>query len=138
MEGAISRRSRTLQPLLAPLCLLVFQSEVSTVASAQTQAPKRHFACNAGYTLGDCQVATTVLRNTLAQYPGARRRRVDLCNERDEIKTNRAAVALKNGTPLSCRDNLVARTLPIAWEPPLTKPAIHFRTENLISIFPTR
>lgn len=26
-----------------------------------------------------------------------------LCNELDEVKTNRAAVTLKNGTPLSCR-----------------------------------
>ena len=26
-----------------------------------------------------------------------------LCNEVDEVKTNRAAVSLKNGTPLPCR-----------------------------------
>ena len=180
MQDTISGRLKTLLRLLAPFSLLL-QWEVSTVASAQTQAPKQHFACNVGYTPHDCQVAITVLRNALAQYPvhavgewtwvlvrsedwkqllsnggfdsnnpafsylpkretffdgslvvkeSTRGMELSvewhmpiedlldlairhelahaLCNERDEIKINRAAVALKNGTPLSCRASLAA------------------------------
>ena len=145
-------------------------------ASAQSQAPKQHFACNVGYTPNECQVAATVLRKALARYPvdalgewtwvlvrsedwkqilsvrgfdtdhpafsylpkretfidgalvvRASTRGVELsaiwhmpiedlldlairhelahalCNERDETKANRAAIALRNGAPLSCR-----------------------------------
>jgi hypothetical protein len=145
-------------------------------SSAQKQAPKQHFACNVGYTLNECQVASTVLRTALARYPvdalgewtwvlvhtddwkqvlsdrklntntpalsylpkretfldgalvvKASIRGVELsaiwhmtiedlldlairhelahslCNDRNETKADRAAIALKNGTPLSCR-----------------------------------
>lgn len=145
-------------------------------SSARKQAPKQHFACNVGYTPSECQVATTVLRKALAQYPAdalgewtwvlmrtqdwkqiLSDRKFDtnhpafsylpkretfldgalvvrtsirgaelsaiwhmpiedlldlairhelahaLCNDPDETKADRAAIALKNGTPLSCR-----------------------------------
>ena len=145
-------------------------------ASAETEVPKQHFACNIGYMPQECQAATAVLRKALVRYPvdtlgkwtwvlvrtedwkqvlsGWRvdpnvpafsylpkretfldgslvvrasnhstelsmiwRMPVEdlldlairhelahaLCNERDESKADRAAIALKNGTPLSCR-----------------------------------
>lgn len=151
-------------------------------AQTNARAPKLHFACNVGYTPRECQVAMTVLRQTLERYPvealgewtwvlvrtedwkqllsegkfdsnhpafsylPKRETFLDgalvvktsirgvelgmtwhmpvedlldlairhelahaLCNEIDEIKTNRAAVALKNGTPLSCRATPVVK-----------------------------
>jgi hypothetical protein len=145
------------------------------VAETKGSAPKQHFACNVGYTLQECQVASTVLRKALARYPVdalgewtwvllrtedwkqiLTERRFDsnhpafsylpkretfldgalvvrasirgvelsaiwhmpiedlldlairhelvhaLCNDPDETKADRAAIALKNGTPLSC------------------------------------
>ena len=145
-------------------------------AETKASAPKQHFACNFGYTLPECQVASTVLRKALARYPVdalgewtwvlvrtedwkqiLSERRFDsnnpaftylptretfldgalvvrasirgvelsaiwhmpiedlldlairhelahaLCNDRDETNADRAAIALKNGTPLSCR-----------------------------------
>ena len=145
-------------------------------AETKASAPKQHFACNVGYTLPECQVASTVLRKALARYPVdalgewtwvlvrtedwkqiLSERRFDsnnpafsylptretfldgalvvrasirgvelsaiwhmpiedlldlairhelahaLCNDRDETNADRAAIALKNGTPLSCR-----------------------------------
>lgn len=145
-------------------------------AQTNTSVPKQHFACNVGYTLQECQVASTVLRKALARYAvdalgkwtwvivrtedwkqilserrvdtnipafsdlrkrvtfldgslvdGASIRGVELrvawhmqidelldlsirhelghalCNERDESRSNQAAMALKNGTPLSCQ-----------------------------------
>jgi hypothetical protein len=95
---------------------------------ARTQAPAQHFVCNVGYTPTECQVAMTVLKNALARYPvdalgegGAELSAIwhmpiedlldlairhelahALCNDPDETKTERAAVALKNGTSLSC------------------------------------
>jgi hypothetical protein len=151
-------------------------AQTNSTASAQTQGPQQHFACDVGYTRTDCQVAMTVLRKTLKRYPvealgewtwvlvrtedwkhllSGRRfdsnhpafsylpkretfldgalvgktsmRGVELsaiwhmaiedlldlairhelahalCNEPDETKAERAAIALKNGTPLPCR-----------------------------------
>ena len=152
-------------------------------ASTQKQAPGQLFACNVGYTPRECQVAATVLRKALAQYPvGAlgewrwvlvrtedwkqilSQMRVDpnvpafsylpkretfldgslvvgasihgaelraiwhmpvedlldfairhelahaLCNEVDESKADRTAIALKDGAPLSCRATEQAST----------------------------
>ena len=154
---------------------LVF-SAYPLAAQTNGTAPKQHFACNVGYTPRECQVAATVLRKALAQYPvevlGEWRwvlvhtvdwkrilsdRKFDthypafsylpkretflddalvvrssirgaelsaiwhmpiedlldlairhelahaLCNDPDETKAVRAAIALKNGTPLSCQ-----------------------------------
>lgn len=154
-----------------PLC-----AQTNGNASAQKQGPKQHFACNVGFTPGECQVAATVLRKALARYPvdalgewtwvlvrtedwkqlltergfdsnnsafsylPKRETFLDaalvvrgsirgvqlsaiwhmpmedlldlairhelahaLCNVRDETKADLAAIALKNGTPLSCR-----------------------------------
>jgi hypothetical protein len=160
--------------------LLVFSAyplaaQTNGNASAQSQAPKRHFACHIGYTPNECQVAATVLRKALVRYPvdalgewtwvlvrsedwkqilsvrgfdtdhpafsylpkretfidgalvvRASTRGVELsaiwhmpiedlfdlairhelahalCNDPDETKANRAAMALRNGAPLSC------------------------------------
>jgi len=162
--------------LTGVLIVIPVLSTYPLAAQTNGTAPKQHFACNVGYTPRECQVAATVLRKALAQYPvevlGEWRwvlvRTVDwkrilsdrkfdtnypafsylpkretfldgalvvrssirgaefsaiwhmpiedlldlairhelahaLCNDPDETKAVRAAIALKNGTPLSCQ-----------------------------------
>jgi hypothetical protein len=145
-------------------------------AEAKASVPRQRFVCHVGYTLQECQIASTVLREALGRYPvdalgewtwvlvrtedwkqilserkfdsnnpafsylpkretfldGALVVRTSirgvelsaiwhmpiedlldlairhelahaLCDDRDETKADRAAIALKNGTPLSCR-----------------------------------
>lgn len=159
--------------LLSPYSL---GGQASGDSTARKQARRQHLACNVGYTPSECQVATTVLRKALAQYPAdalgewtwvlvrtqdwkqiLSDRKFDtnhpafsylpkretfldgalvvrasirgaelsaiwhmpiedlldlairhelahaLCNDPDETKAERAAITLKNGTPLSCR-----------------------------------
>jgi hypothetical protein len=47
------------------------QAMQKETSSTQGVSPKQHFACNVGYTLSQCQVATMVLRKALARYPVA-------------------------------------------------------------------
>jgi len=162
--------------LTGVLIVIPVLSTYPLAAQTNGTAPKQHFACNVGYTPRECQVAATVLRKALAQYPvevlGEWRwvlvhtvdwkrilsdRKFDthypafsylpkretflddalvvrssirgaelsaiwhmpiedlldlairhelahaLCNDPDETKAVRAAIALKNGTPLSCQ-----------------------------------
>jgi hypothetical protein len=152
------------------------QTQPNGNSPTQQQAPKRHFVCNVGYTPRQCELAMTVLRKAIAQYPmdalgewtWVLVRTVDwkqiladrkydtnppafsylrkretfldealvlrssirgtqlsaiwhmpienlldlairhefahaLCNDRDETRAERGAIALKNGMPLSCR-----------------------------------
>ena len=158
------------------LCPHAFGGQATGDSTVRKQARRQHFACNVGYTPSECQVATTVLRKALAQYPAdalgewtwvlvrtqdwkqiLSDRKFDtshpafsylpkretfldgalvvkasirgaelsaiwhmsiedlldlairhelahaLCNDPDETKAVRAAIALKTGTPLSCR-----------------------------------
>jgi len=62
-------RLQSLTAILATLVLIGLQSQFPTHLSAQTKAPKQHFACNTGYTKQGCQAATAILRNALARYP---------------------------------------------------------------------
>ncbi len=163
--------------MVIPFVFSAYSLAAQTIdaASVQKQVSK-HFVCNVGYTPAECQVAMTVLRKAVAQYPmdalgewtwvlvrtqdwkqilsdrkldtnhpafsylpkretfldGALVVRASirgaelsaiwhmaiedlldlairhelahaLCNDPDESKADRAARALKNGTPLSCR-----------------------------------
>ena len=55
--------------LLAPFVLLALQSQFTTTARAQEQAPKQRFVCNIGYTNQECAVDMAVLRRALVNYP---------------------------------------------------------------------
>jgi hypothetical protein len=184
MKRTSLRELKTCLRALALPILLTAQSQLTTTASAQEQAPKQHFVCHIGYTPKQCHEAVDVLRQVLARYPvadlgewtwvlvrpedwryifldgglspdrspaftilpkretffeGALLTRVSfrgfrlgwlsrmpiedlldlavrhelahaMCNERNEIKADLAAIALKNGVPLSCRGTLVSKS----------------------------
>jgi hypothetical protein len=72
-------------PLMSFVLSAYGQAQPNGNSQTQQQAPKRHFVCNVGY---------TPIRHEFAHA---------LCNDRDETRAERGAIALKNGMPLSCR-----------------------------------
>src|SRR5215472_4336351 len=54
LMSTFSRRLQIQLRVLVPVVLFTLQLQLSTGASAQTQAPKQHFVCNSGYTPQEC------------------------------------------------------------------------------------